>query len=271
MKSWFKNKIKSNSINQELAPKVESRKLVPINRTAGKGHLVRMLNEGIIVGAKEVFVGYPQNHSYRYVAQGEQFSGILPDSALQVIRELTAVRSPITLDWEDVEVKELKVGISRGASRPVYCFSWHQNEDLILPIREDNTAPPSIPAPVRKLVMIVDDDNRFCSVLSRILEEQGFLTLIAHDGRDGLEKLRSNVPEIIITDIHMPNLTGPELLLEGRRRGINAPYLVLTNDEDALTEAELILLGATAFIRKSEDPRVLLAWCRRLTNVKALA
>ncbi|MCK4773698.1 MAG: response regulator, partial [Candidatus Krumholzibacteria bacterium] len=55
-----------------------------------------------------------------------------------------------------------------------------------------------------KTVMVIDDDENAVKFLSAVLEENGYETLSAGDGREGLEKLRQTVPDLIILDVMMP-------------------------------------------------------------------
>lgn len=273
MKTWFRREMPSKEeFNFSQNPTCVG-KLIPFRRpkaVATQGVLVRMVNECIALGATEVFVGNPDSKSFQFVAGANTYAGTLPTEAVTNIKELISFKSPIYLDWSEVSAEDLRLGVSTNGNVPIYCFSWKlkkelQRQETYMDLVQEEL--PSTPC----LILIVDDDLRFSQILSRILEEQGFQTLTASNGKEGLAILEDFKPQLIITDVHMPHLSGPEFLLEGRKIGIEAPYLVLTNDEDALTEAELILLGASAFVKKSEDPRVLLAWCRRLTGLRRVS
>jgi len=257
-----------------------SGKIIPLKlpeRNAGKlnlqdrGILTRMLIDCRELGASEVFVGYPDPCSYQCFADAEHYSGALPEPAIKFLKKLTANRSPIELDWSECEVEELRLGITKSGAEPVFCFSWRAVKKMPVRVPDSTESTPALKNSTGELILIVDDDRRFLKILSRILEDRGFQTLSAGCGREGLEVLSHFTPALIISDIHMPHLAGPEFLLESRRRNYTGPCLILTNDEEALTEAELILLGATAYIKKSEDPKILLAWCRRLVNIREVA
>ena len=274
MSIWFKRNLFLRNKAASVKKKSSSGKLIPLSRSISfptRSVLVRMINDCLKLGATEVFIGSNPPYSFQFFAAGESYSGTLPAEAVENIRKLTLNRSPICLDWDEVDAEELRLGISTDGHSPIYCFSW-KNKTSQANISEIQTQV-LVEAVLdeKPLILIVDDDPRFSQILSRILEENGFQTLVATSGKEGLEILMDFSPELVITDVHMPHLSGPEFLLESRKRGHRLPYLVLTNDEDALTEAELILLGASAFVRKSEDPRVLLAWCRRLTSLKEVA
>jgi CheY-like chemotaxis protein len=67
-------------------------------------------------------------------------------------------------------------------------------------------------------VLLVDDDPSVRTVLSQHLKGAGFETHEAEDGIDGLVKLRSELPKVIISDIQMPRMTGIEFVSVVRRR-----------------------------------------------------
>ena len=274
MGNWFKRDLISRKQTASLTRNRIPGQLVSLRRSKAspaQGVLVRMINDCIKLRATEVFIESSAPTTFKFVKGGESYRGTLPVETIESVRKLTAVRSPVSLDWDEVDVEELQLGISTDGASPVYCFSWKNKtlepvpEETILEIQREEIET-GLP-----LVLIVDDDSRFAQILSRILEEQGFQTLTALNGKQGLEVLEHFNPSLVISDVHMPHLSGPEFLLEIKNRGFRVPCLVLTNDEDALTEAEFVLLGASAFVRKSEDPRVLLAWCRRLTSLKRVA
>jgi len=58
----------------------------------------------------------------------------------------------------------------------------------------------------------VDDEPRDRGVLSRLLNAAGFVTRQAEDGIDGLAKLRETLPDIIISDLGMPRMSGAEFI-----------------------------------------------------------
>ena len=87
----------------------------------------------------------------------------------------------------------------------------------------------------RNSVLLVDDDPSVRALLSRKLKAEGFETLEAKDGIDGLVKLRDELPGVIIADFHMPRMSGFEFVCVVRRRFPLIPVVVLSgsipNDE----------------------------------------
>ena len=67
-------------------------------------------------------------------------------------------------------------------------------------------------------VLLVDDDPSLRALLSRQLQKEGFETREAEDGIEGLVKLRNELPEVIISDLQMPRMSGFEFVSVVRRR-----------------------------------------------------
>jgi CheY-like chemotaxis protein len=65
-------------------------------------------------------------------------------------------------------------------------------------------------------VLVVDDDQDIREILSEILRDAGYIVVVASDGREALERLRSATPSLILLDLNMPGIDGFELI--GRLR-----------------------------------------------------
>jgi CheY-like chemotaxis protein len=70
-----------------------------------------------------------------------------------------------------------------------------------------------VPEKRRPLVLVVDDERVIADTLSMILSKSGFTTMTAYDGVTALELARSVVPELLISDVMMPGMTGVELAI----------------------------------------------------------
>ncbi|MFF5379628.1 sigma-54-dependent transcriptional regulator [Pedobacter suwonensis] len=62
------------------------------------------------------------------------------------------------------------------------------------------------------MVLIIDDEKKICSLLSRIIELEGFKTLQANTGKEGLKLLKSNEVSIVISDVKLPDVNGVALV-----------------------------------------------------------
>ncbi len=65
---------------------------------------------------------------------------------------------------------------------------------------------------MKKKILLIDDDEPFRKMLRMVLERSGYSVKEAADGREGLEQFRSDCPDLVITDILMPNMEGIETI-----------------------------------------------------------
>jgi DNA-binding response OmpR family regulator len=65
-----------------------------------------------------------------------------------------------------------------------------------------------------KSILLVDDEPMILRVMRQALEKDGFQIKTAFDGKDALEKITASQPDVLITDIDMPRMTGKELCLQ---------------------------------------------------------
>jgi CheY-like chemotaxis protein len=101
-------------------------------------------------------------------------------------------------------------------------------------------------------VLLVEDNklNRMAS--ERSLAKAGYRVVSAHDGEQALEMAERELPDVILLDMMLPKLSGPEVLKQLKRNPVTAriPVIVLTGLSQK-NEARLREEGATAFAEKS--------------------
>lgn len=86
-------------------------------------------------------------------------------------------------------------------------------------------------------ILIADDDPRFRTTLTRVLEPRGFQTLQASDGEEVLEIVTSQVVHLLLLDYNMPRLTGLETLrLVKRIKGTLPCILISARADETLRE-----------------------------------
>ncbi|WP_406825582.1 sigma-54-dependent transcriptional regulator [Pedobacter sp. KACC 23697] len=103
------------------------------------------------------------------------------------------------------------------------------------------------------MVLIIDDEKKICSLLSRIIELEGFKTLQANTGKEGLKLLKSNDVSIVISDVKLPDVNGVALV-----KDIKAikPYVEIINLTAYGTIADGVLAiknGAFDYLVKGDD------------------
>jgi signal transduction histidine kinase len=106
-------------------------------------------------------------------------------------------------------------------------------------------------------LLLVDDEPANLELLQEFLRPEGFRSLLAtSDAREALPLLEANAPDMVLLDLHMPHLSGFELLREIRQRtpvGEFVPVLVLTADVSRATRARALSEGAHDFLTKPLD------------------
>src|SRR5579859_8176747 len=63
-------------------------------------------------------------------------------------------------------------------------------------------------------ILLVDDDADAADVLMDALEAAGYRVRVAHDGQEGLDRLEEGYPDMVVLDVEMPKLTGPEMAMQ---------------------------------------------------------
>jgi len=102
-------------------------------------------------------------------------------------------------------------------------------------------------------LILVDDDETFCSVLSAALKKRGFDVSIAHQVEAGIELAKKTQPEYAVIDLNMPGASGLTLVKAIRDLDLQTNILVLTGYASIATAVEAIKLGATHYLAKPAD------------------
>ena len=114
-----------------------------------------------------------------------------------------------------------------------------------------------VPSLARR-VLVVDDDASVRRALLRLLTVGGFQTLVAATFAGACEQLAFQ-PDVVLTDLMLPDGSGLELIRRIRERDETAVVAVLTADDDARV-AKAVALHPDALFRKPFDADELLAW-----------
>jgi DNA-binding NtrC family response regulator len=111
-----------------------------------------------------------------------------------------------------------------------------------------NALEPEAPEPLRALV--VDDEAHVRRMLQRGLARAGFVTAEVPHGQAALELLRRESFDLVISDVQMPVMNGPELLEALEREGLELPVLLISGSLEVPDVATARRLGAFDFFRK---------------------
>jgi two-component system alkaline phosphatase synthesis response regulator PhoP len=112
-----------------------------------------------------------------------------------------------------------------------------------------------------KTILVADDESHILHVVSLKLRNAGYRVITARDGREALEAARHERPDLLITDYHMPELSGLELcgLLKQDPATAGIPAIMLTARGYFLDPADTDGSGILRMLSKPFSPRQLLA------------
>lgn len=122
---------------------------------------------------------------------------------------------------------------------------------------------------VMSKVLIIDDDEELCELVSEYLGVEGFETAVVNDGASGLDAARSGKYDMAILDVMLPKMNGFEVL-KNLRTDSSLPVLMLTARGDDMERIVGLETGADDYLPKPFNPRELVARLRaimrRVTN-----
>lgn len=118
-------------------------------------------------------------------------------------------------------------------------------------------------------VLVVEDDPNVRSTLEQLLRFEGYLVSLAGDGREALDLLETDRPDLAVVDVVMPRLDGLSLCRTLRRRGDRLPILVLTARGQVGDRVAGLDAGADDYLAKPFDTEELLARLRALLRRSA--
>lgn len=119
-------------------------------------------------------------------------------------------------------------------------------------------------------LLIVDDSQVARSIIANLLKEVATRVLHASDGREALDLLSGEVPDLVLTDLIMPGrIGGLEVVAEIRRRLPHVPVMVVTGHGSEEVAAEALAAGAAGYIPKRMLERNLCPAVKRVLDVSS--
>lgn len=111
-----------------------------------------------------------------------------------------------------------------------------------------------MPEQEKKKILVIEDDRSLQNALVEIVGQEGFESESALDGEEGLAKIKTFKPDLILLDIILPKKDGFEVLAEIKKDEAikNIPVLILTNLEEVDNVQKALDLGATNYMVKSD-------------------
>ncbi len=110
-----------------------------------------------------------------------------------------------------------------------------------------------------KRVLIVDDEKAIVDILEFNLQRDGYDTLKAYDGPEGLRMAREENPDLLLLDIMLPGMDGFEVCRTLRGEGNDVPIVMITAREEETDKVFGLEIGADDYVTKPFSMRELLA------------
>lgn len=113
----------------------------------------------------------------------------------------------------------------------------------------------------RKLILVVDDERDIAELLSYNLKRAGFDVAVASSGRQALAAVEAQIPDLVILDVMLPELSGIEVAgrLRVNSRVAHVPILMLTAKTEEVDQVVGLTIGADDYVTKPFSMKVLLA------------
>jgi two-component system phosphate regulon response regulator PhoB len=130
------------------------------------------------------------------------------------------------------------------------------------------TTATAAPTPVtpRSRILVIEDERGLTEVLSYNLQREGYETIVAHDGQEGLRKAQTLLPDLILLDLMLPVMNGLEVCreLKAGERTRDIPILMLTAKAEETDQVVGFSLGADDYVVKPFGVKALMARIKAL-------
>lgn len=121
----------------------------------------------------------------------------------------------------------------------------------------------------KKTILVVEDEKAIADILVFNLQREGYDTIVAYDGTEGLRRALEDAPDLILLDVMLPGMDGFEVCKRVREIFHNTPIIMLTAREEETDKVMGLELGADDYITKPFSMRELMA--RVKTNMRRTA
>jgi len=126
------------------------------------------------------------------------------------------------------------------------------------------------PEPAGK-VLVVEDEEPLRRAYARMIEAAGFTAVQAASGAEALHAVETGAIDAIVSDIHMPNMNGMELLRAVRDRDLDLPVILVTGNPSVETAARAVDYGALRYLVKPVEKNDLVETVARAVKLHRIA
>ena len=104
-----------------------------------------------------------------------------------------------------------------------------------------------------KNVLVIDDDEKICWAFKQFLEDEGYCPITANNAEEGLRRIASDKPDVVLLDVNLPGMSGLEALAEIKTQHPSVIVVIITAYDDVETTVEAMRLHAFDFVPKPID------------------
>jgi DNA-binding NtrC family response regulator len=119
-------------------------------------------------------------------------------------------------------------------------------------------------------LLVIDDESGILDTLRILLKNEGFEVTTAQGGKAGLEQLKASAPDIVLTDVRMPQVSGIDVLQAVRDQDPETPVILMTAQASLQTAIQAVNQGAFYYIQKPFSNDDMVAICRRAAEHRKL-
>ena len=109
------------------------------------------------------------------------------------------------------------------------------------------------------MIAVVDDEEPVRKALRRLFRSAGMRVETFASGQEALTAMKSHSPDCLVLDLHMPGLTGMDVLRHLGESGARVPTIVITGHDQPGVSTQAMAAGASAYLNKPLDENTLLA------------
>jgi DNA-binding NtrC family response regulator len=119
-------------------------------------------------------------------------------------------------------------------------------------------------------VLVIDDETSILNTLDILLRGEGFDVTVSASGKAALEHWDDDPPDVVLSDIRMPGLTGMDVLAAVRERDPDVPVILMTAQASLQSAIEAVNRGAFYYLQKPFANDDIVALCRRAAETRKL-
>ncbi len=112
-------------------------------------------------------------------------------------------------------------------------------------------------------ILIVDDEQETCEILSILMKREGFQPITANDGETALKMVRTELPDVLLADFMMPNMNGMQLMKSASEIDPDMPTVIITGYADIPGAVTAMKAGAHDYMAKPFENQEVVRVVRR--------